>query len=148
MAATNEYDRPNVIILVIISVLIALPSLVVGADSFYTNYVLQSDPTLGGRLSADPASVAIRLQVTAVQGVMNSAVGVLDLVVAFLILKYKRIGLFLAIITFIIGILWNLFNAVIGSGDLFIIVSILIEGAMLYYVWRYLTREPEKSFFT
>ena len=74
--------------------------------------------------------------------------GVTALLVAVLLLMYKRIGLILAAMTFGIGLLLNLYSALSGSFSVIVGVSIVIQLAVLYYVRRYLMREPERHFFT
>ncbi len=77
------------------------------------------------------------------------ALGALQILAAILILMYKRIGLIIGGAIYLIGLLLIALQILTGSAALSIttIISILIDLAVLYYIYVYLTREPEKSFF-
>lgn len=75
--------------------------------------------------------------------------GVVDLLAAVLLLMYKRIGLYLAGISYIISVLLTVYNIATGNSSIASsILSLLIDAAVLYYVYIYLTREPDKTFFS
>ena len=94
----------------------------------------------------------INLNLATIYGIL---MGILGLVAAVLIALYKRFGLFPGLgifgLSFVLtasGVLSLLGNSTVGVGILFILFPMLIEMAALYYLYIYLTREPEKTFFT
>ncbi len=75
--------------------------------------------------------------------------GVVDIVAAVLLLMYKKLGLYLAGASYVLSVLFTIYNiatqnATISSS----IIGLVIDAAVLYYVYIYLTREPDKSFFS
>ncbi len=75
------------------------------------------------------------------------ALGVIELVAAILIFRYRRIGLFIGGTIFLIGLIVTATQLLGASLDWGAIINIVIDLAILYYIYIYLTREPEKSFF-
>ncbi len=77
--------------------------------------------------------------------------GVISFVTAVLLLMYKRIGLILAAITFGLGLLDGILNVatgkVIGGGVVIYIGVIILYLILLYFLYIYLTGEPQKTFF-
>src|SRR5947208_822743 len=92
--------------------------------------------------TAVPGYVTILAYVTII-------LGVIDILAAILLFMYKKLGLYLARLSYCIAVLFTIYN--IGSQNTTIgssIVGLIIDAAVLYYVYIYLTREPDKSFFS
>ena len=73
----------------------------------------------------------------------------LMIVSAILMLMYKRLGLILGAVVYGADLALNIMLVVTGNATL---GSIAVRGAIvmvvLYYIYKYLTQEPAKSFFT
>lgn len=67
---------------------------------------------------------------------------------AITVLMRKRMGLILATIPHSIGLLWGMYNLLADQISLLVLLSIVIELVVLYYIGIYLTREPVKNAFT
>jgi hypothetical protein len=82
--------------------------------------------------------------------------GILDIVGAVLIARYKRLGLFIGvgvvaadlILTVVLLITGEISVRGIGRLDVPDVLVSLVSLAALYNVYRYLTHEPEKAAFT
>jgi hypothetical protein len=61
---------------------------------------------------------------------------------------YKRIGLYLGVGIYGLNILSHIINIVNGAFNLFLGLNLLVSLLVFYYLYIYLTREPEKGFFT
>ncbi len=75
--------------------------------------------------------------------------GVLQLQSALLVSRYKRIGLYLCAFVFIVTLLTNgyvFLTRRIASPTT--VGWIFLPAYVLYYVYRYLTQEPQRSFFS
>jgi hypothetical protein len=140
MTAALATKKPRVVGIVIFSILGGLLSLAGGALLLTGISAIQADP--------DYAELAITAKGLTPFAYLAIGIGVLELIVAVLLLMYKRIGLILAAVAFGLGLLLNIYNQVSGSGGLTTIGGILLDLAILYYVYIYLTREPDKNFFT
>ncbi len=80
---------------------------------------------------------------------LTIVLGVIDFIGAVLLLMYKRIGLLLLTATTVITLLINVISVATGNSTIgSVALGSLIQLAILYYLYIYLTREPEKSFFT
>jgi hypothetical protein len=80
---------------------------------------------------------------------LSLVLGVLQLVAGVLIFMYKRLGLLIGGAVFIIHILLNIFLVVTNYATISsIAVNTIISLAALYYIYKYMTSEPEKTFFT
>ncbi|HVU10509.1 MAG TPA: hypothetical protein VHD90_04490 [Phototrophicaceae bacterium] len=80
---------------------------------------------------------------------LNIGLGVVLLVSAFLIARYKRIGVILCLIIYLYLLLS--YAIVIASGGAFDIISLIAVVAIvivLYYLYRYLVGANERHFFT
>jgi hypothetical protein len=73
--------------------------------------------------------------------------GALELISAVLIFFYKRIGLYIGGTIFLIGLIVTATQFLGASLDWGAIISVVIDLTVLYYVYIYLTRDPERSFF-
>ena len=96
-----------------------------------------------------PQGVGIKQTLNRAIPYIGVVLGTVDIVAGVLILKYKRLGLYLAGASFGAAVLLLVYNVVtenatIGGAAL----GLLIDLAVLYFVYRYLTHEPHKSFFT
>jgi hypothetical protein len=75
--------------------------------------------------------------------------GALQLVAGVLIFMYKRIGLMIGGAVYGINVLLNIILVVTGNTTLqSIALNTIISLAALYYIYKYMTSEPEKTFFT
>jgi hypothetical protein len=81
---------------------------------------------------------------------LSLVLGVVELIAAILIALYKRIGLIVGGAIFLIGLINTVIQILAGAATFSIgtIIGILIDLAVLYYIYIYLTREPEKTFFS
>ena len=147
MAATIAPKKPRVIGIVILCIIVGLLSLVGGIFLLISISALQADPTLGGSVQADPSSVAALIALKPFS-YLALVLGVLDLFTAILLLMYKKVGLYLAAISFGLTLLSSVYYQISGIGGVTTILNIVLDLAVLYYVYIYLTREPQKTFFT
>jgi hypothetical protein len=78
------------------------------------------------------------------------ALAILAFVSAVLLLMYKRLGLILGAVIYGTNLLLNVALVVTGQTalNISVIIGVLIPLIVLYYIYIYLTREPEKSFFS
>jgi len=136
MTAMPATKKPRVIGIVGLSILGGILNLLAGIGLLSLISSATQDPT-----------VQIPAWVTIVTYLIL-ALGVIDLVVGVLLLMYKRLGLILAAISFGVGLLLGIYNIISAGNSVSQDVSLVIQLAVLYYVYIYLTREPEKSFFT
>jgi len=139
---------PGVIGIVVVSVLAALYLLYYGGWFVYALLILRTDSTLQGGLPGDPASAAAATQALMLNALIFGTIGVLYLLGAIALLMHKRMGLILAAIPHSIGLLWGMYNLIADRISLLVILSIVIELVVLYYIGIYLTREPVKNAFT
>lgn len=80
---------------------------------------------------------------------LSLVIGVLQLAGGVLIFMYKRLGLLIAGAVYAINIILNVLSVIAGYTTLqSIVLNTIISAAVLYYVYKYLTSEPEKTFFT
>jgi hypothetical protein len=80
---------------------------------------------------------------------LTIALGVIDGIGGVMLLMYKRLGLLLVAATTVITLIINIISVVTGNSTIgSVAIGRLIQLAILYYLYIYLTREPEKSFFT
>jgi hypothetical protein len=81
---------------------------------------------------------------------LSLVIGVLEIAVGILLILYKRIGLVLGIVAYAVNLLITVLLVITGnqSVGLSLIVNVVVNFAILYYLYIYLTREPEKSYFT
>jgi hypothetical protein len=73
--------------------------------------------------------------------------GIMSVVAAVLIARYKRAGLYLGAVVIIISLLAAAGMFSMGGGSS-IGCGIIFQVAALYYIHKYLTQLPEASFFT
>jgi hypothetical protein len=147
MATATATKKPRVVGIVILCILVGALSLLGAVFLLVSISALEADPTLGGSIQTDPATVAtvIALKPFAYLGLV---LGVLDLIAAILLLMYKKAGLYLAAISFGLTLLQSAYSQITGNGGITTIINIVLDLLVLYYVYIYLTREPEKTFFT
>lgn len=74
------------------------------------------------------------------------AIGVLLLIAAILIARYKRLGLMIGAGAILVDVVLALIFFISGSGSN--PVGLAVSALILYYIFKYLRNEPEKSFFT
>lgn len=81
---------------------------------------------------------------------LSIGLAVLSIIAAVLIALYRRWGLYLAVVAF--GVDLALLVILFVAGQVVFNVGLALNVAVtllvLYYVYKYLTQEPEKSFFT
>jgi hypothetical protein len=136
MAATATVKRPRVIAIVILSLIGGVLGLI-------------------GALSLMPVISAAQANGLAVPGwlpllnYLNIILSILAIVSAVLIFRYKRLGLILGAVVYGISILLTIVLVVTGQSAITgVIISVVIDLVVLYYIYLYLTREPDKSFFS
>ena len=80
---------------------------------------------------------------------VNIGVGILLLIAAILIARYKRLGLIIGLVVYAWLIL-GFASLILGGGVFAIdgILTLIFVVAAVYYMFIYLTRTPEKDFFT
>jgi hypothetical protein len=76
------------------------------------------------------------------------AFGLVQLVVAVLIMGYKRLGLQIGLVAYSISVLLILAQLAGNPASSGVFLPLLVQGAVVYYINKYLTHEPEKSYFT
>jgi hypothetical protein len=130
-AATVQ--KPRVIGIVILSVLGGILGILAGIG-------LMSLPSIAASSGTTVEGWVMPL------GVFTLILGILDLVAAVLLMMYKRLGIIIGLVSYGLAMLSNIWSAATGNGVN--IIGILIGLAVLYYLYRYLTHEPEKSFFS
>jgi hypothetical protein len=82
-------------------------------------------------------------------GYINLGLGILLFIDAFLLSRYKRLGLLLGLPIYILLIGLNVLNIINGfRPDIIGIFTLVLMVAVVYYLYKYLTSEPEKAFFT
>jgi hypothetical protein len=80
---------------------------------------------------------------------LSLALGALQIVAGVLIFMYKRIGLMIGGAVYVINVLINIVMVVTGNTTITsIALNTVISFAVLYYIYKYMTSEPEKNFFT
>jgi hypothetical protein len=139
MQASAPVKKPRVIGIVILAFLGAILNVLGGI----------------GLLSLIASASAAGLSSTDIPGwitplaYLSIVLGVVNFVSAILLLMYKRLGLLLVAATTVITLLINIVSVATGNSTIgSVALGSLIQLAILYYVYIYLTREPEKSFFT
>jgi hypothetical protein len=75
------------------------------------------------------------------------AIGLVLLVSAVLIALYKRVGLIIGGIVMVLDVVLGVLLLVTGQGAPNWI-GLIITLAILYYIYKYLTTEPDRSYFT
>jgi hypothetical protein len=77
------------------------------------------------------------------------AFGLVQFVVAVLVMQYKRLGLIIGLIIYSLNILLMIVPVAAQNESLrSILLPLLVQGAVVYYMNKYLNHEPEKSYFT
>jgi hypothetical protein len=135
MTATASAQRPRVIGIVLLALLGALVNIAGGVILLAAINQLRAESTEVQSWAAPTAYFLIVL-------------GILDAVAAILIMRYKRMGLLLGALVFGVALLSNIYQVVTGAAISSVIVGVIIQLAVLYYIYLYLTREPDKTFFT
>jgi hypothetical protein len=136
MAATVSANRPRVIFIVILSALGAIFGLISGIG------------LLGLIASAQQQGVAIPSWIT-LTAYLSIVLAILAGLSAILMLMYKRLGLYLGAVSYGISLIINILMVVTGQSAIgSVLISVLIELVVLYYIYTWLTREPDKSFFS
>jgi hypothetical protein len=100
-------------------------------------------------IAGDPTYASVLPGWVAPLGYLTLVLGVLELLGAVLLLMYRKLGLYLTGGLYVLNLLILVVEIVTGNATLSItnILSILLGLAVLYYVYIYLTREPDKTFF-
>jgi hypothetical protein len=73
--------------------------------------------------------------------------GIMSIVAAVLIARYKRIGLILGAIIIVINLAASLIALIVISANPGLCGTVL-QIAALYYIYEYLTKEPQSTYFT
>jgi len=73
--------------------------------------------------------------------------GVIALAAAVLVALYRRLGLQLGAVVFGLDVLLGLLLSTSGVFQINII-ALALDAVVLYYIYQYLTKEPQRSFFT
>jgi hypothetical protein len=82
-------------------------------------------------------------------GYVMMVLGVISFVSAILLLRYKRVGLYLAAVSHIGTVLIFVYFVASGSNAfLSPLYGLPFDAAVLYYVYVYLARTPQKTFFS
>jgi hypothetical protein len=76
------------------------------------------------------------------------AQGILQLLIGAAIRTYRRLWLVFGAVIHILAIIHYILNIIAGHSIGGMIWGILFSLAMLYYIYKYLTSEPERSFFS
>jgi uncharacterized membrane protein (UPF0136 family) len=102
------------------------------------------------RLSAPAALLdAPQLGYLRPAGYISIALGILLVIDAVLIASYKRIGLFIGLLAYVLLLAYyGLLFLRAKSLDMFTLLTVILMIAAAYYLYKYLTHEPEKQFFT
>jgi hypothetical protein len=137
MAATAGVKRPRVIGIVILSLIGAFFGLLGGVGLLGLIAAAQAEGT------TVPSWITLTAYVTI-------ALAVIAFLAAILMLMYKRLGLYLGALCYGISLILTILQVVGGQSTISasVIIGVLIDLVVLYYIYIYLTREPEKSFFT
>ena len=136
MAATESVKRPRVILIVILSALGAVFGLLGGIGLL----------TLVASAQQQGATIPSWITLTAYLSIVLAILAGLS---AILLLMYKRLGLYLGAVSYGVSLIVNILTVVTGQATISsVIIAVLIELVVLYYIYIYLTREPDKSFFT
>ena len=71
------------------------------------------------------------------------------MIVAVLVMQYKWLGLQIGLAIYALNILIMIIPVARGEDSLgSITLPLIIQGAVVYYMNKYLNHEPEKSYFT
>jgi len=71
-----------------------------------------------------------------------------DIVAAVLLMLYKQSGPQLAAFAFFLGLLINVYNIVSTGNTLTQDIGIVVQLIVLYYAYIYMTRDPQRTFFS
>lgn len=74
------------------------------------------------------------------------AISALLVLAAVLIFMYKKVGLYLGGALIVLDLALLVFS--IANGTSSFGLALVIDGLILYYIYRYVTQEPDKLFFT
>jgi len=142
VAAAANVKKPRVIGIVILSFLGGILSILGGIGLLGLVSVAQASAQTNGQTLDVPGWITPLAYFLVV-------VGVVDFVGAILLLMYKRLGLILIGVVTVLTVLINVYNVATQNATISgIAIGTLIDLAILYYIRIYLTREPEKSFFS
>ena len=115
----------------IVSLLSAIALFLVGGYFLFILFTLQTNHTLDGSLPNDPVVLSANIETARVGGIAYVGFGMLLLLIAILVARRNRIGFVLAVIAYIIGLIWSGNNFVTYGGDLVTDLSIIVELAMI-----------------
>ncbi len=79
-------------------------------------------------------------------GIVLVVIGVVEGVAGVLLMMYKRMGVMLGLGIYGLGLVLDIISIVTGQGVNYF--SIVLTLVVLYYLYRYYSHEPEKTFFT
>ncbi|MEO8391805.1 MAG: hypothetical protein ABI700_02330 [Chloroflexota bacterium] len=134
MINAQKFDRPKVRGTVILSAFVGVLNLLAGLLALSTLNALGnvSVPIEVGFLTYFPLGL-----------------GVLLLIAALLIATYKRLGLRIGLVAYLLYFAEGVYSFLQGARpDLLGLLTIVLAVAAANYLYKYLTGEPEKQFFT